>query len=296
MSSTILFMLSVAVAQITPGDQTRSVDVGGTPREYVIHIPTGYDAAKPHPLVLIFHGYKENPATMASDTGLNDKSDQAGFIAVYPSGSGNPLSWNAGTCCNTSASDVEFVKELLKDIDSVANVDSKRVYAVGMSNGAMMANRLACELPDRIAAIGTVAGTRMIEPCSPNRAMPVVHFHGTSDGVIPFNGGGVLQVPSKSVTDHIAFWVMNNKAVVTAQESVLSTSPMKVTQKLHLSNGANSAEVVLIEIQGGGHLWPGQPRPARFSDPKFKFLLGETTPNVSANDVMWDFFKRHELP
>lgn len=296
MNSTVLLLLLASVTQLAPGDHQRSLDVSGTTREYVVHIPPQYDADKPHPLVLIFHGYKENPATMAKDSGLNKKADKAGFIAVYPAGSGNPLSWNAGLCCNSSANDVDFVKQLLKDVATVANVDSERTYAVGMSAGAMMANRLACEMPDKIAAIGTVAGTKMIDVCTPKRAIPVIHFHGTRDNVIPFNGtGGILPVPTTSVREHIAFWVNNNSANTTAQTSTLSASPMKVTETRYLSTGTDSAEVVLVEIKGGGHLWPGRPRPNRFTLEE-QFLLGKTTQKVSANDLIWAFFEDHRLP
>ncbi len=295
--NTVAFMLlSASISQLSPGDHSRSVDVSGIMRKYDVHIPTGYDAVQPHPLVLIFHGYKESPATMAADSGLNDKADEAGFIAVYPEGSGSPRSWNAGLCCNATANDVEFVKKLLKDIAAVANVDVKRIYAVGMSNGAMLANRLACEMPAEIAAIGTVAGTKMLQHCSPNREIPVIHFHGTRDNVIPFNGtGGILPVPTTSVAEHIAFWLNSNKANQTSQVTTLSASPLKVTQKRYPSTGLDSAEVVLIEIEGGGHLWPGRPRPARFETPEFQALLGETTQEVSANDLIWEFFKnQHE--
>jgi polyhydroxybutyrate depolymerase len=302
MNCTVLLLLSAAVAQLATGDHARSIDVAGVTRKYDVHIPAGYDATKPHPLMLIFHGFEENPATMALDSGLNDKSDLAGFIAVYPAGSdypagsGNRVSWNAGLCCHPSANDVEFVKELLEDIATVANIDAKRIYAVGMSNGAMMANRLACEIPSKIAAIGTVAGTKMIDPCSPNRSIPVIHFHGTQDKVISFDGTeGKPQVPTTSVAKHIAFWVKNNKADATAQMTTLSSLPMKVTQERHRSTGVGSAEVVLIVIEGGGHLWPGRPRPARFSTPEHRLLLGETTQTVSANDLMWEFLKKHEL-
>nr|AKB95223.1 phospholipase/carboxylesterase family protein [uncultured bacterium] len=289
MNGLVIFMLSGSVLQLTPGDYSRSVVVSGITRNFEVHIPVGYDAMKPHPLVLIFHGLGANPATMAEDSDLNRKADQAGFIAVYPAGSGNPAGWNAGLCCNRTATDVEFTKAILTDIAAVAKTDQTRIYAVGLSNGAMMANRLACELPDRIAAIGTVAGLKMVTTCSPGRAVPVIHFHGTKDNVIPFNGTqGRL-----SVKEHIAFWVRNNHADTTAKSVTLSSSAMKVTQETHRSSGTDSADVVLVRIEGGGHLWPGRPRPARFSTLEEQMLFGETTQDVSANDLIWAFLEKH---
>ncbi len=292
----VLLLLSASLAQLGPGDHDRSLDVDGTPRKYTVHVPTGYVASQPHPLALIFHGYKETPATMALDSGLNEKADQAGFLAVYPAGLGNQTSWNAGRCCNAVSKDVEFVKALLKDVAAMTNVDAKRVYAVGMSNGAMMANRLACEMPDQVAAIASVAGTLMLDGCTPHRAIPVIHFHGTADNVIGYEGGNLAGQPVTSVAKHVEFWVENNKANKTPEVSTLSAAPLAVHQKRHPPMGAGSAEVVLVEIVGGGHLWPGRPRPARYSTPQYQELLGETTQKVSANDLIWEFFKKHPLP
>src|SRR4051812_3080041 len=175
-----------------PGDHTRTLMMGEQKRTYLVHVPKGYDPKKPAPVVLALHGAAMNGPMMVWFSGLNKKSDEAGFIVVYPSGTGiGPfLIWNAGglkgKLAEGRADDVAFIGKLLDDLGTVAKVDEKRVYACGMSNGGMMCYRLAAELSDRIAAIAPVAGTIAIEKSKPKRAVPVIHFHGSKDNIVPF--------------------------------------------------------------------------------------------------------------
>src|SRR5205823_9528672 len=136
----------------------------------------------PSPVVLALHSAAMNGSMMARFTGLSEKSDQAGFVVVYPNGTGTTslfLYWDAGGVRGKVSDDVGYVAKLLDDLATVVNVDPKRVFAAGMSNGAMMCYRLAAELSDRIAAIAAIAGTMAIEDCRPRRPVPVIHFHGT---------------------------------------------------------------------------------------------------------------------
>jgi polyhydroxybutyrate depolymerase len=136
-----------------------------------------------------------NGPLMAWFSGLNAKADQAGVLAVYPDGTGSRCSyfWNAGDCCGPAVwdgvDDVAFFDALLDDLAGAYSIDRQRVLATGMSNGAMMAYRLAAELSDRIAAIAPVAGRMATEGCRPRRPVPVLHFHGTTDEFIPFPPG-----------------------------------------------------------------------------------------------------------
>ena len=175
-----------------PGDHTRTLMMGEQKRTYLVHVPKGYDPKKPTPVVLALHGAAMNGPMMVWFSGLNKKSDEAGFIVVYPSGTGTGpfLTWNAGgfkgKMAEGKADDVAFIGKLLDDLGTVVKVDEKRVYACGMSNGGMMCYRLAAELSDRIAAIAPVAGTIAIEESKPKRPVPVIHFHGTKDTLVPF--------------------------------------------------------------------------------------------------------------
>lgn len=142
----------------------------------MVHVPPQYVADSPTPVVLAFHGGGANAHNMVGFSGLNHKADQSGFIAVYPEGTGRlerMLTFNAGNCCGQASArnvdDVAFVRHVLDDLEGVANVDRRRVFATGMSN-AMMAYRLASEMSDRIAAIAPVSGPMGTKDCRPGRA------------------------------------------------------------------------------------------------------------------------------
>jgi len=271
--------------------------MGEQERNYLVHVPKSYDSKKPAPVVLALHGAAMDGSMMLWFSGLNRKSDEAGFIVVYPSGTGiGPFrTWNAGGFKGMMAEgkpdDVAFIGKLLDKLSLVLNVDTKLVYACGMSNGAMMCYRLAAELSERIAAIAPVAGTVAIEESKPKRPVPVIHFHGTKDNLIPFErekGNTPAFMTLKGVKDSIQTWVKLNGCEENAKSDVLSKDgdEMKVTRKSY-GGGKDGAEVVLIAIEGGGHTWPGQQPPVGF--------IGKSALNISANDLMWEFFQKHKL-
>ncbi|HEV3261867.1 MAG TPA: PHB depolymerase family esterase [Gemmataceae bacterium] len=278
---------------------TRSLAVGGRQRTYHVHVPRQYDPQTPAPVVLALHGATMTGPLMAWFSGLNQKADEAGFLAVYPNGTGSGFSytWNGGNCCGSAVrdnvDDVGFIRTVLDDLGQVYRVDPSRVFATGMSNGAVMAHRLASELSDRIAAIGPVAGPMGTETCDPRRPVPVIHFHGTDDQFAPFKGGkgekSLFGTNFYSVERTIRAWVKANGC---QEEPIVEELPdtakdgTKVTRKTY-GSGKDGAEVVLVVIEGGGHTWPGR-------QPGFE-LLGKATKNVSANDLMWEFFEKHPM-
>ena len=152
---------------------------------------------------------------------------------------------------------------LLDDLATVVNVDPKRVFATGMSNGAMMCYRLAAELSDRIAAIAAVAGTMAIENCQPRRPVPVLHFHGTKDGLVLFDGPDE-RIPKNlkflSVDDTIRAWVKANGCPPTPVITDPAGSRRREAglRKKTYGPGREGAEVILYTIEGGGHTWPGR--------------------------------------
>jgi polyhydroxybutyrate depolymerase len=279
-----------------PG-QARTLNIGNSKRSYFVHTPKEYDPAKPAPVVLALHGATMNGPMMAWFSGLNVKADEAGFIAVYPNGTGlySSLTWNGGNCCGSAmhrnVDDVAFIKALLDDLAQAFQIDSRRVYATGMSNGAIMVYRLAAELSDRIAAIAPVAGTMATDTCEPTCPVPVIHFHGTNDEYVPFTGGKGKKTPPgmsfNSVDHSIQTWAKLNgcEPNPTSDELSKDGDELKVTRTTYRS-GKNGAEVVLVVIEGGGHTWPGM-KPAAA-------VLGESALNISANDLMWDFFQEHK--
>jgi polyhydroxybutyrate depolymerase len=298
MVSAVLYLLIAVLAAepLGPGDFRRSLTVDGTTRSYLMHVPPRYEAPRPTPLVLSLHGACSDATMQIHFTGLNKKADDAGFIVVYPNGTGaGPvLFWNAGLARFEAAKkmpdDVAFISHVLDDVASVVNVDPKRVYATGMSNGAMMCYRLAAELSSRIAAIAPVGGTMAIDKAQPQRPVSVIHFHGTADTTVLYRGlddGASRLIKYQAVDDTIRTWVALNGCPA---EPAVHKFPDRahdgtsVTQKTY-GPGRDGAEVVLIMIEGGGHTWPG------FS-PLVTFL-GKSTRQISANDLLWEFFQRH---
>jgi len=297
-----MLMLTLALTQtdnLGPGDHTRTLTVGDLKRIYLVHVPKSYDGSKPTPMVLAFHGGGSNPQQMIRFCGLNDTADKHGFIVVYPSGTGRlekVLTFNGGNCCGYAMTnkidDVAFTKALLDDLAKVVKVDAKRVYTTGMSNGAIMSYRLASELSDRIAAIAPVGGPMGTETCSPKRPVSVIHFHGMNDEHAPFKGGkgkGDSGTDFYSVDHSIKAWVNANGCKdepVTTNIADKAKDGTTATIKTY-GGGKDGAEVVLVAIDGAGHTWPGR-------EPLLKYL-GKSTKNVSANELMWEFFKKHPM-
>lgn len=282
---------------LNPGT-IRFLTVGSLNRTYVVHVPKGHDQPGSLPVVLALHGATMNGPMMAWFSGLNRKADEAGFIVVYPNGTGSRSSffWNGGNCCGSAmqdnVDDVAFINALLDDLSGNHRVDSQRIYATGISNGAIMVYRLASELSDRIAAIAPVSGAVGTENCRPKRPVPVLHFHGTADEFIPFLGGkgekSLSGTNFHSVDQSIRVWVDSNGCDENPEFDVLSKpgDEMTVTRKTY-GAGKDPAEVVLVTIEGGGHTWPGMKSPAKY--------LGKSALNISANDLMWEFFRKHKM-
>lgn len=282
-------------ATLSPGNAIRTLTHDGRERSYLVHVPPGYDPTRPTPVVLVFHGGGGNAENARRMTGFDAVADAEGFIVVYPNGTGRQpdrlLTWNGGHCCGYAmeqkVDDMGFVQALLANLETVANVDKRRIYATGMSNGAIMSYRLACELSDVIAAIGPVAATQNIDECAPSRPVPVLHIHGDADRHAPYEGGvgeeSLVGVHFESVETTIEFWVRHNGCGPTP----------KVTQSGDLRHTVYSgcrqdAAVELYTIIGGGHAWPG-------GQPGWKGGDVSTT-GLNASQVIWEFFAAHPKP
>ncbi len=277
----------------------RTLSVDGRERSYLLHTPAR-DSAMPWPVVLAFHGATSNGRLMEQFSGLSRKADDAGFLAVYPNGTGslpNVLTWNGGGCCgyavHHAVDDVAFVRALLADLAEAAPIDPRRIYAAGMSNGAHMVYRLACELGGRIAAIAAIAGAMALDDCRPAHPMPVLHIHGTDDEFAPFHGGrgprSVYGAHAQSVEQTVRTWVRINGCSETPTVTDIPPGVDDGTRIIRHVYGpcAAGAEVVLLIVEGGGHTWPGRP--------PLPLALGKSTANLNANDAVWEFFQRHKL-
>ena len=301
-----------AAGPLGAGDHTRTLAVDGRERSYLVHVPETPDPEKRWPVVLALHGAAMDGPMMVWFSGLNRTSDAAGFVAVYPSGTGvGPFrTWNAGgfrgRMNENRPDDVAFIRALLDDLAGVLAVDERRIYACGMSNGGMMCYRLATELPGRFAAIAPVAGTNMRPDAPPQRPVPLIHFHGTADAIVPYGpevgAAGVdaadgaegarkgrrgprLPGVARSVTGWVEAAGCDTGPV---EETLTADGDALPVTRLRWSGGRDGCEVELVRIEGGGHTWPGQKPPVGF--------IGRSTESVSANALLWEFFSRHRLP
>lgn len=272
-----------------PGDYRFSFVHGGITREYLVHVPRNYRGA-PTPMLIALHGGGGNSDFQANDAKykLISKSEQAGFIAVFPNGysrfpSGILATWNAGTCCGKArenrTDDVGFIRAMIARLEVQANIDNRRIFATGMSNGAMLSWRLACEAPE-IRAIAPVAGTDNMPTCKPSRPVPVIEFHAADDDHVPFNGGvgvGPSQTDFVSVPATQTKWVQIDRSDPAAKR-VLNVPGAHCD--LHAAK-AGGAPVELCVTDTGGHSWPGGGTQQGRKQPSTA---------ISANDLMWNFF------
>jgi polyhydroxybutyrate depolymerase len=253
----------------------------GAERTANVHLPPSYDPKVPMAVVLNFHGSSSNAQQEEAFTQLDNKADSAGFIAVHPDGLGG--SWNAGTCCEpavmNNTDDVGFVGALLDKLEQELCVDTHRIYATGMSNGAELSHRLACELADRIAAVSAVAGGNLMKTCKPSRPISVLEFHGDADDMVPIDGDAM----HPSIAETTADWAKRDQCTGTPVRSFDKGDAYCDTHE----KCAEDVEVSLCVVRGGGHNWPGGIDVG---------ILGYVSKDLNANDAMWTFFQKHPLP
>lgn len=283
-----------AVFYASPRSNRRMVS-SGQEREYLLHVPPGYDPSTPTPLVISMHGAMLWPGTQMAISHWNELADERGFIVVYPSGR-SP--WGGGTGMrpkvwstrpDSTAADVRFISDLITRLEAAYDIDPSRIYASGYSNGGGMAFALSCTMPDRIAAVGIVAGAED-EPwssCADTAPVPMISFHGTADPLVPYEGEGPSWLsprPFPSIPEWTARWARRNRC---APSPVVTVAAADVTRRQYVGC-ADSAAVVLYTISGGGHTWPG-------GKPLPKWLVGTTTRSVDATRLIWAFFREHPL-
>ena len=281
-------------SQTSRGTAVRTVEVENTHRTYWLHIPPSYDKTKLIPLVLVFHGGGGQPQQIERHTGFSDLADREGFIVAYPEGIDKH--WNDGRENAPQVDDVKFVSALIEDIARSFNVDRKRIYATGISNGGMFSQRLACELSGTMAAIASVAATMpeaLSVRCKPVKPISVLIIHGTNDPLIPYQGGALTRTALGgnvlSAPDAIKFWATHNKCSanpVTVQLPDRDPEDGTRIRRERYSPCAVGVEVELDTVDGGGHTLPGsrQYLPER--------LIGRTSRDMDGSEFIWTFFKR----
>jgi len=277
---------------IPVGTSTGTLTVDGRQRTYRVYRPAALPASAP--LVLVLHGAAGTGRQAEESYGWDTEADSGKFLVAYPDGVNRTWHVNADCCGRAAAEnvdDVAFLTELAGSLGPL--VDNSRIFAAGISNGAMMSYRLACDTK-LLAAIAPVAGT-MINTCADPRPLSVLAIHGTADKTIPYNGGpgkrdnegAGARLPAKidgpPIPDLMATWRTVDNC---APPATTTTGPVTTSTATCTENRA----VELITIAGAGHQWPGG-RAA----PIAQKLLGLDAPSTAlrATPTIWKFFAAH---
>jgi polyhydroxybutyrate depolymerase len=295
--------------RLAPGDYSSSLIHDGEVRTYLVHVPPQALKARSLPLVLNFHGAGSDASQQERYSGMNATADRYGFVAVYPNGTGEVrnqshlLTFNAGRCCPPASlaqvDDVGFVKAIIAKLETKLRIDALRIYATGMSNGGMMAHRLAAEDGDQFAAVASVAGQLDVLTFAPSTPVPVMEFHSADDPLAFYDGGSgtafsrsVIRVLFPPVETGITAWAQADSCPTTPTvDPTITGAPGtmnagETVTRIAYGPCADGSAVVLYKFTGSGHVWPG-------STLSLDRFLGRATTLVDANDVMWQFFAAH---
>jgi polyhydroxybutyrate depolymerase len=278
--------------------EERQLHHQGLQRKYLLHTPATYRPDYPLSLVIGLHGGYTSPSRFALTTGFNDLADSEAFLVAYPEGCDRH--WNDGRPgVNTDIDDVDFIAALIVDIQRHRAVDTQRVYAVGISNGGFMVQRLAAELPHTFAAFATVAAALPAPVRLQMQAktpVSLLMINSRLDKFVPFEGGvsrrgmggEILSIP-----DTFEFWRQQGNCLSEAAWDMIDLARLYggqngETEVTRYVNSKLGAEVVLIVLAQGGHTWPGGPQQPRW-------LVGETCQDIDASQLIWAFFQCHSL-
>lgn len=292
-----------------PGDHHLSMLHGGLRRTFLVHVPRTALLGAPLPIVVNYHGGGSNARQQRGYSGLDATAERHGFVAVHPDGTGvtagqrRLLTWNAGGCCPPASArgvdDVGFTLAMVEALAARLPLDRGRLYATGMSNGGMMAHRLAADASEHVAAIAAVAGQLNVTTFAPRRPVPVMEMHSVDDERAAYDGraapvltrhGRLRAFPP--VQAGIDAWVAHDGCPPRpALSPPLLGAPGtpddgQTATRITYGPGRDGSEVVLIRLTGVGHVWPG----ARSALPR---LLGRATSLLDANEVAWQFFAAH---
>lgn len=273
-----------------PGDYAYAIQQDGRQRTYRVHVPPGYAPSEPAPLVVALRPGDATTAQARDDFyGLVREADRQGFVTVIadPARDGKTAAWNAGepgSAGQRPVNDVRFIETVVNNVFGQMSIARQRIYAAGMSDGGMMAYRLACRLPYMFTAVASVAGTDNTPDCAPDRPVSVLHLHARNDRQVPFDGGADALGSAKvarltSAPQTVEKWAKLDGCMET---------PQPVLQQAGATCEAYSycrgrAEVRLCTTDTGGHSWPGS------------LKQGPDTPSqaISATQTIWAFFSAH---
>lgn len=244
-----------------------------TARPFEVFAPTSYDEATPMPLVVLLHGFGASGTIQEAYFQFQPLAEERGFLYVHPDGTVNQIGrqfWNAtDACCGfqTTVDDSAYLLALIEQVEADYNVDPKRIYLVGHSNGGFMSYRMACDHADKIAAIASLAGATFADAsqCDPSEPVSVLQIHGTADGTIPYTGGTILGNDHPSAPTTVDTWAGYDGCAATTVDTAAA-----LDMDANLAGAETTTQafegcptgigVELWTIDGGAHI------PARTAD------------------------------
>lgn len=267
----------------------KEIQLGGYNRNYTIVLPSNFNTANKYPVLLALHGGGGSGKQCEKAYSLTNTADKNGYIVVYPDGIQKKgliklRTWNAGTCCGDAVeknvNDVEFISTIIDELIRNYSSDSTKIFVTGMSNGGMMAYKLACEIPQKIKGIAVVSGTMVTNKVYNNLLpVPILHIHSIKDKRVPLAGGkGISGYYFPSVDSVLSVWKKVNKCDENDKQIIRGVD--FTNYKWFNKDGKLMIDYYLTE--DGGHSWPQGKKGTIFAD--------EPATSINANELIFYFF------
>ncbi|MBN1121561.1 MAG: hypothetical protein JXJ17_10815 [Anaerolineae bacterium] len=271
-------------------DYEADIKVTGTTYHYYVYMPEEISAALP--VVLVMHGYNSS-ADDLHQFGFEELGEEEGFIVVYPE---NPSGWWKSHSGDPWAmDDLAFLNALLDQLEQDLPIDTSRIYMTGHSNGSMITGYSACELSDRIAAFGAIAGpitVKASQECSADRPIPIVHMHGTADPTVLFDERITLPgTQGLTAQEAMDFWVAHNgcDSTPTVDPPIDELDDGTSVIRAVYTGCDGGIELPFYTMEGTGHTWPG------VADDDWGDL-GIASKEISGAKVIWEYVSQYSLP
>jgi polyhydroxybutyrate depolymerase len=284
----LITLVPVQAQEVTPSADFEA-------RTYELFVPDSYDADTPIPLVMVLHGASGSGARSQAWLGFDELAESENFIVVYPDGLYNNWDFGAGVPTPDGlieVDDVGFLTGVVHELEADYNIDPTRVFVTGMSNGAIMAYRLACEAPDTFEAVAGVAAgvfTMAVQNC--DQPISVLFIQGSEDHIIPWDGTIFEgQYVGLSAADSLSFWAQLNgcntqtDAVIQTDIPDTDTEDNSTVKQISLTDCVEGTQMQFYAVVGGGHTWPGHPFDGELE-------LGALNMDMDATQVIWEWFK-----